>query len=263
MTIPANLQAAAPWGAEACVVCWGPEGGSYHVVDTGTPLPVNIVSGGGSGGTASSFSSAFPATGTAAGASDGTNMKPLLVDGSGNLKVTGSFTVAGTLPAGSNVIGGVTQSGTWNVGTVTTVTTVSAVTAITNALPSGTNNIGQVSLQPEASGGLSIYSVNSSGAANQDEAAVKGSAGQVYGYALFNTTASARYVKLYNLASGATSGSTPAIRIYLPPTGGANLSMENGLQFGTGICIRITTGAADSDSGACSANDVLGNVFYK
>lgn len=45
------------------------------------------------------------------------------------------------LPTGSNVIGAVTQSGTWNVGTVTTV---SAVTAITNALPAGTNNIGDV-----------------------------------------------------------------------------------------------------------------------
>lgn len=36
------------------------------------------------------------------------------------------------------------QSGTWNIGTVTTVTTVAAVTAITNALPAGTNNIGDV-----------------------------------------------------------------------------------------------------------------------
>jgi hypothetical protein len=41
MVIPANLgQAAAPWGAEACVICWGTEGGPYHVADTGTPLPV-------------------------------------------------------------------------------------------------------------------------------------------------------------------------------------------------------------------------------
>lgn len=44
--------------------------------------------------------------------------------------VTGT---GGTFPA--------TQSGTWNIGTVTTV---SAVTAISNALPAGTNNIGDV-----------------------------------------------------------------------------------------------------------------------
>lgn len=41
-------------------------------------LPVTIVSGGGSGGTASSFSAAFPAVGTAIGIYDGTNMVPML-----------------------------------------------------------------------------------------------------------------------------------------------------------------------------------------
>jgi hypothetical protein len=45
----------------------------------------------------------------------------------------GSLTVDGTVAA--------TQSGTWNIGTVTTVT---AVTAISNALPAGNNNIGDV-----------------------------------------------------------------------------------------------------------------------
>ncbi len=55
-----------------------------------------ITSFGGSGGTASNFSSAFPSTGTAIGASDGTNMKPLLLDGSGFLKVNVS---AGTVTA--------------------------------------------------------------------------------------------------------------------------------------------------------------------
>jgi len=43
--------------------------------------------GGGGGGTSSNFGTAFPTAGTAAGASDGVDMQPLLVDGSGNLKV--------------------------------------------------------------------------------------------------------------------------------------------------------------------------------
>lgn len=55
-------------------------------------------------------------------------------DTSGRLNVN----VATALPTGANVIGAVTQSGTWNVGTVT------AVTAITNALPVGANTIGNV-----------------------------------------------------------------------------------------------------------------------
>jgi hypothetical protein len=43
--------------------------------------------------------------------------------------------VSAALPTGSNVIGGVTQSGTWNVGTVA---------SITAALPTGSNVIGAV-----------------------------------------------------------------------------------------------------------------------
>ena len=42
-----------------------------------------------------------------------------------------SATIDAALPTGSNVIGAVTQSGTWNVGTVTTVTTVTTVSTLT------------------------------------------------------------------------------------------------------------------------------------
>lgn len=79
---------------------------------------------------------------------------------------TGNFTVVQSTAASLNatVVGTGTfavqaaQSGTWNVGTVTTVTTVStvtAVTAITNALPAGTNLLGQISASAETA---TIYS---------------------------------------------------------------------------------------------------------
>ncbi len=222
--------------------------------------------------------------------------------GAETTKVIGTVNIAAAqtigLAAGSAVIGHVIVDS----GTITTVTTVSAVTNLaqlggvaiamnTGVRAAGVQRVtictddvvpasqsGAWTVQPgntpnttpwlatetpAASGGASIYSVNSSGAANQDAAAIKGSAGQVYGYSLFNTTASARYVKLYNLASGATSASTPVIRIFLPAGGGANSPVVGGIAFGTGISIRITTGAADNDAGACSANDVLANVWYK
>lgn len=54
-------------------------------LDASGYVKVNVAAGGASGGTSSSFNSAFPSTGTAVGASDGTNMKPIKVDGSGNL----------------------------------------------------------------------------------------------------------------------------------------------------------------------------------
>ena len=78
-----------------------------------TPVPVAVdpangqlqtnSAGGGGGGTSSSFGAAFPATGTAVGATDGTNMQALKVDGSNNLLT--KINVA--LPAGSANIGGV------------------------------------------------------------------------------------------------------------------------------------------------------------
>ncbi len=47
-----------------------------NVIDvTNTAIRVNVVAGGAAGGTSSSYGAAFPATGTAAGFSDGTNMQ--------------------------------------------------------------------------------------------------------------------------------------------------------------------------------------------
>jgi hypothetical protein len=68
---------------------------------------------------------------TAAPSYSTTQTSPLSLDTSGNLRSL------------------CTQTGTWNVGTVTTVSTVTAVTAITNALPAGTNLLGQVSASNE------------------------------------------------------------------------------------------------------------------
>ena len=64
---------------------------------------VTSFAGGGGGGASSNFAAAFPAAGTAVGAIDstGTNMVPLNLDASGNLKVlavpSGTYTVAGTV----------------------------------------------------------------------------------------------------------------------------------------------------------------------
>jgi hypothetical protein len=339
MTLLANTQqAAAPWGVDAVYVCFGTEGGPYTGVSASSGLPVNIVAGGGSGGTASSFAAAFPATGTAVGFKDtGGNMAAGLLDASGFLKVnvaagSGSNPAAGTTGAavpgsadytgvnvGGNLRGqtGVNPSGSIYAGQMD-VASIAGTTAdtnsgnksagtqriviatdqpaLTNALkvdgsaitqpvsgifwqaaqpvtqsgtwtvqPGNTQNTTAwlVTQTPATSGGCSSYSVNSSGAANQDAAAIKASAGQLYGWSIQNTTSSARYVKFYNLASGATSASTPALRLYLPPTGGNNMTLNSGIVFGTGISVRITTGAADNDTGACSANDVLLNAIYK
>jgi hypothetical protein len=58
-------------------------------------LRVNVIAGGGTGGTSSSFSATFPGIGSAIGFSNGTNMVPGLVDGSGYIKTNCAVGCAG------------------------------------------------------------------------------------------------------------------------------------------------------------------------
>lgn len=97
---------------KASVVESTDDSGVYGLVAL-NPDGSEISGGGGGGGTSSNFGAAFPTAGTAAGASDGTDMQPLLVDGSGNLKVTlpSAVTLSDSLsnptapPSGSYLLG--------------------------------------------------------------------------------------------------------------------------------------------------------------
>lgn len=139
-------------------------------VDTNGNLKVNIIAGGGGGGgggTSSAFNSTFPVSGTALGASNGTNMVPLLVDGSGNLKMA----LVTPIPVGTNVIGSVTQSGMWTVNSAS-LGSVSGGTAGTQSQLSGavynssapTLTTGQqASLQLDTNGNLKVNVASGAG----------------------------------------------------------------------------------------------------
>lgn len=115
---------------------------------------------------------------------------------------------------------------------------------------------------PTTSGGLSISRTLSAASTNGTN--VKASAGQLYGWYVFNTNASVRYVKLYNKATTPTVGTdTPVMTIPVPSGGGANVEFANGITFATGIGFGMTTGVADNDTGAVAANDLILNLFYK
>jgi len=181
------------------------------------------------------------------------------------------------LPAGDNNIGNVDivtlpalPAGTNNIGDVD-VLTLPALPAGTNnigdvdvltlpAIPAGTNTIGNVGIAPRTSGGLSISrSINIQSASSLN---VKASAGQLYGYYLFNAAASVRYVKIYNATSAVAGTGNPVITIPLPAGAGANVEWSTGIAFSTGIAVVASTGIADTDTGAPTANDVIGNFFY-
>ena len=116
----------------------------------------------------------------------------------------------------------VSQSGTWN---------VTPVTPTTNFLNS---------------------------AATTNATAVKASAGTLWSAVATNTSASTRYLKLYNKASAPTVGTdVPVLVITLPATSTVNVSGgSNGVRFSTGIALAVTGAAGDTDTTAIGAAEI-------
>ncbi len=101
-------------------------------------------------------------------------------------------------------------------------------------------------------------------AASTNATSVKASAGQVGGWYLSNVNAAARFLKLYNKASAPTVGTdTPVMTILIPAGAAANVEFTQGIAFATGIAFALTTGVADSDTGAVAASEIVVNLLYK
>ena len=115
--------------------------------------------------------------------------------------------------------------------------------------------------------GMSAYSVISTAAALS--ASIKASAGRVYAIFVFSLDATPVYVRLYNQTTAPASTDTPVLRAAVPSNAtaangaGTNMTFAGGMAFSTGVGIRATTGIADSDVGALTANEVLFIVLYK
>jgi hypothetical protein len=141
----------------------------------------------------------------------------------------------------------VAQSGTWNV-------TVNA------AVAAGANAIGDVGVQyrANATGAATLTNINcpATPAAQQ----LKSGAGRLVGLYLFNTSASVRWVKIFNLASASvTPGTTAATtEIGIPAGGRLEMTAEGGAAFSTGITVMITGAAGLTNNTAVTLADVTG-----
>lgn len=134
--------------------------------------------------------------------------------------------------------------------------------ALIVGLRSGTAVAGYVGLEPRTSGGYTISRLVS--AATTNATSVKASAGQVFGWSLWNDNAAHRFFKLYDKASAPTVGTdTPVLTIGLPPDASTEVEFATGIEFTTGIAFALTTGVADSDTNAVAANEILVNLLYK
>lgn len=148
-----------------------------------------------------------------------------------------------------------TQSGTWNIATVTTVTGAT--------LAAGTNLAADVAMGVRATTTNSSSRLKVISAATTNATSVKATAGRVYGYQFSNTTAAYKYVKLHNLATAPTVGTTAVIEtIAIPPNNSVTLMNPFGVYYSAGIALSITGAAGDTDTTAVAANDVIGALIY-
>lgn len=93
---------------------------------------------------------------------------------------------------------------------------------------------------------------------------VKAKFGKVVGWKCSNVNAATRYLKVYDKATAPTVGTdTPVLTIGIPPAGGDCYGLlPDGIDFTNGIGLGIVTGAADNDTTAPAAGEIVINLFY-
>ena len=144
------------------------------------------------------------------------------------------------------------------VGVVGTAT----VTFTQPALVAGTAAIGDVGQQYRANATGAASGTHLVSAASTNATVAKASAGRLLGFVLTNNAAAKVYVKFHNQTTTPTAG-TGVVRSFGIPAGGTiTFSLEGGIAFSTGIAFTTVTGAADADTTAVAANDIVGDIFW-
>ncbi len=164
--------------------------------------------------------------------------------------------ISGSDPNGSNV------TPVQIVGGSTAVTGTITANIGTGSLAAGTNLAMDVGQQYRANATGAASGAHIVSAASTNATIVKASAGRVLGWNLANTTAAWKYVKLHNQTTSPTAGTGVVRTIGIPPNGRAEMAIEGGIAFGTGIGMTITNLPADADATAVAAADVVGDLFF-
>jgi hypothetical protein len=137
-----------------------------------------------------------------------------------------------------------------------------AVSLATNtpALAAGTNLAADVGIQVRANATGAATVLPCQSPATPAIGTLKASAGRLLAYELANTSASLRYVKLFN-ATAPTLGTTAAlIEVAIPAGARVGLEIPAGLAFSTAIVHTVTSGKGltDNTSTGLAAADVVG-----
>jgi hypothetical protein len=133
--------------------------------------------------------------------------------------------------------------------------------------PLATNEVGALwtTLTPSANGGASTFMASGSDGSTilvATAQAVKASAGNLYGYWVFNPEAATTFVHFYNVAAASvTVGTTsPLLSFQVPAGSAANLALPFGVAFSTAICVAATTTAGGTGAPATGASLI---AWYK
>lgn len=121
-------------------------------------------------------------------------------------------------------------------------------------------------IQPHTAGGLSVFNASSSDgstALTNSAQAIKASAGQLYGWYIYNPNSSAQFVQLYNTAAASvTVGTTsPLFMLTIPATSAANVEFTNGITFSNAGWSCAATSTAGGNGAPTTALDAV--FFYK
>jgi hypothetical protein len=132
-------------------------------------------------------------------------------------------------------------------------------------LAAGSNLIGVVNIAGRATGGVTPF--NKISAATTNATNVKASAATLKWLSLGNVNVAARFFKVYDKASSPTVGTDTPVLVFMIPgnTAGAGREVSfpvEGILLSNGLSYAITTGVANSDTGAVAANEVTVNGGY-
>lgn len=101
-------------------------------------------------------------------------------------------------------------------------------------------------------------------AATTNLTSVKASQGRIHQLHLHNSSAAAKFVKLYDKASAPVlAADTPVATIPIAAGATVILKYEGDMRFDTGIALAVTNLVADTDATAVAANDVVLNMLYQ
>lgn len=187
------------------------------------------------------------ATAQGAGAAIGaTSGAAVITDANGTIQQYLRGLVKLAITAGSFLVSAA-QSGTWTVQPGNTP----------NSTPWLTTNT------PKTSGGWDTVSMSSgdgSTALTNTAQTIKGSAGQLGGWYIYNPNSAATYVIIYNNAGPTVGTTNPQMVLCIPALGGANVEFVNGISFATAITAAATTTGPGASAPAIALE---ANFFYK